>query len=89
MSPQPAEVEVPDVVGFAATDASEILTRAGLVPSGPAGRPAPTSGTVCVQRPAATALAVTGSTVVLETEAGGSEGAMMPQPDDKIESTPA
>lgn len=64
------EIEVPDVVGLAAADASEILTRAGLSPCGPEGSLAPTTGTVTAQRPAPTALASSGTTVVLHTETG-------------------
>lgn len=64
------EIEVPDVEGLAAADASEILTRAGLAPRGQDGGPAPTHGTVTAQRPVPTALAEAGTTVVLYTDTG-------------------
>jgi beta-lactam-binding protein with PASTA domain len=66
-----ALVEVPDVVGFAAVDASEIILRAGLSPVGPQAQPAPAVGTVRAQRPSGGARVTCGATVELDTGLGG------------------
>jgi hypothetical protein len=77
------------VVGFGATDAGEILTRAGLVPAGPGSQPPPDSGTVCAQHPPARARATAGATVVLDTETGHRALDVPPQPDTGREPAPA
>ena len=63
-------VEVPDVVGLGADDACAIVRRAGLVPAGPEGMPAPAEGVVVAQAPIGTAGAEEGTTVVLITQHG-------------------
>ncbi|PRX45933.1 hypothetical protein B0I33_10879 [Prauserella shujinwangii] len=62
--------EVPDVVGLGAEDACEIVRRAGLVPFGPEGADAPTSGVVTGQRPVGAAGAEEGAPVYLWTNRG-------------------
>ena len=59
--------EVPDVVGFDASDACAMVRAAGLVPYGPNRTAAPTSGTVTAQRPIPTAGAERGAPVTLWT----------------------
>lgn len=59
--------EVPDVVGLGADDACEIVRRAHLVPFGPEGTAAPTSGVVTEQRPIGSAGAEEGAPVYLWT----------------------
>lgn len=61
-------VTVPDVVGFDATDACEMLRAAGLVPYGPKFGPAPTSGTVLAQDPVAHADAERAAAVLVWTQ---------------------
>lgn len=57
--------EVPDVVGLSATDAGEIVRKAGLTPKGPGDTAAPTSGVITDQRPIGTAGAERGTVVYL------------------------
>lgn len=64
--------EVPDVVGWSAADASEIVRAAGLVPMGPGDTAAPTSGVIIDQRPIGTAGAEKGAAVHLWTAPGRS-----------------
>lgn len=60
-------VDVPDVVGFDVSDACEMLWAAELVPYGPEMAPAPTTGTVVAQEPAAGASAEPAKPVMLWT----------------------
>lgn len=71
--------EVPDVVGLGAEDACDIVRRAGLVPRGPEGEPAPQPGVVVAQAPVAGAGSTRGDEVVLWTQLGpGSEADLRP-----------
>ena len=62
--------EVPDVVGFDVVDACDMVRRAGLVPSGPDGAPAPSEGVVMGQTPEAAVVHTVGEAVVLQTQPG-------------------
>lgn len=64
------QATVPDVVGFDATDACEMVRAVGLVPYGPGFGPAPTSGTVLAQDPVANADAEPAAAVVMWTQSG-------------------
>ncbi|ASR36786.1 hypothetical protein BAY61_19290 [Prauserella marina] len=77
--PRPV-TEVPDVVGFEAGDACEIVRRAGLVPIGPDGEDEPTTGIVTAQRPVGTAGAEEGTPVVLWTHPGKDAAAELDAP---------
>ncbi|MCA1655469.1 MAG: PASTA domain-containing protein [Pseudonocardiaceae bacterium] len=59
--------EVPDVVGFDASDACAMVRAAGLEPCGPDHTTAPTTGTVTAQRPISAAGAERGAQVTLWT----------------------
>lgn len=72
--------EVPDVVGLSATDASEIVRAAGLVPMGPGDTGAPTSGVIIDQRPIGTAGAEKGAAVHLWTGPPGDSADTSPSP---------
>ena len=62
--------EVPDVVSFDAIDACALVRQAGLVPRGPDGTDAPTSGVVLAQTPEAAHGATVGDGVVLQVDSG-------------------
>lgn len=73
-------VTVPDVVGFDATDACEMVRAAGLVPYGPAFGPVPTSGTVLAQDPVASAVAERAAAVVVWTQGRDTADALVAPP---------
>jgi hypothetical protein len=61
---------VPDVVGFGASEACAIVQAAGLMPAGPDGTAAPTTGVITAQQPEAGASADRGTPVFLWTRGG-------------------
>lgn len=70
-------MRVPDVVGFDATDACEMVRAAGLVPYGPGFEPAPTSGTVLTQDPVASTDVEHAAAVVVWTHSGNTADALV------------
>lgn len=60
--------QVPDVVGFDAVDACEMVRAAGLVPYGPQFEPAPATGTIVAQEPEPAARVEPAAPVVLWTD---------------------
>ncbi|WP_253854581.1 PASTA domain-containing protein [Prauserella alba] len=88
--PRPV-TEVPDVVGLGAEDACDIVRRAGLVPVGPDGAPAPGTGVVSAQRPIGAAGAEEGAKVALWTHPGkdSAEALVGPSPRESADFDPA
>ncbi|WP_213935271.1 PASTA domain-containing protein [Rhodococcus sp. B50] len=64
-------LEVPDVVGFDADDACAMVRGAGLVPTGPDGAAAPSSGVIVAQRPIGAAGSEQGAEVILWSQDNG------------------
>jgi beta-lactam-binding protein with PASTA domain len=67
--------EVPDVVGFSASDACEIVQAANLVPYGPRFSSAPTTGVITAQQPDPGADAKEGAPVFLWAMGGSGASA--------------
>lgn len=61
---------VPDLVSLDAVDACQLVRQAGLVPCGPEEAPAPETGVVLGQEPAAGTASTVGASVVLHTDPG-------------------
>ncbi len=77
--------QVPDVVGFDADDACEMIRAAGLRPRGPDDTDPPVDGSVVAQDPPAAASVAVGSVVVVRTHGGGMAGDRGPGPADIAE----
>lgn len=69
MPDEPA-AEVPDVVGFDAADACQMVRTAGLVPYGPDDTTPPSVGVILEQTPPPGTDATVGQAVILHTEKG-------------------
>lgn len=85
MGTEQAGTQVPDVVGFDADDACEMIRAAGLRPRGPGDTDPPTGGSVVDQEPVAAASVLSGSVVVVRTHGGGMAGDRDPGPADMAE----
>lgn len=78
MVPEPSDESVPDVPvttvpdvgGFDAADACEMVRSAGLVPAGHGQAPVPTTGVIQAQHPPAGAVLTVGDRVFLQADPG-------------------
>jgi beta-lactam-binding protein with PASTA domain len=71
MGGQPHVTTVPDVIGFGAVEATDMIEQAGLTPYGSGYSEPPEVGTVTEQAPAPGERAVPNAPVVLTVQAGG------------------
>lgn len=81
--------QVPDVVGFDAVDACEMVRAAGLVPYGPQFEPAPATGVIVAQEPEPATGVEPAAAVVLWTEDRRADADLVHGPTSSASAEPA